>query len=82
MRNPNGPTARIIDRARSEPGGVLRWREANGEYLRASFAARVNKSRGETNYKMGLGNILQRYFVKVEGIKGFYVLKEMLEGED
>lgn len=79
----DGPTARIIERALSEPGGVIRWREAREEYISASPSARTDVRRGGPfRFHMALGKVLQKHFTKVEGIDGYYVHNSMLEGED
>ena len=79
----DGPTARVIARALSQPGGVIRWREARDEYLSVSAAARADVIRGGPyHFHMALGKVLHRHFVRVEGVWGFYVHRSMLEGED
>lgn len=71
----NGPTARIIQRALSAPGGLIRWREAEAEYVSSSEAARRHARRGENNHHIWLKAIFDRHFVKVEGVDGHYVLR-------
>lgn len=78
-----GPTADILEFARRQPGGVIRWREARGRYLNASMAARADVRRGGPyHFHMALGKVLHRYFTKVEGTDGYYVLNESIVGED
>lgn len=74
-----GPTQNIISFARSQPGGVISWSEACGKYRELSSAARHDRV---GHFHMNVGNIFQRYFVKVQGARGLYVLKELLQGED
>lgn len=93
MRKKDGPTARIIERARTEPGGIIRWHEAEDEYCSASSVARHERmqynslrSRGHkypsAHYHSSVGRVLKKYFLKVEGTKGFYVLKESITEND
>ena len=75
-----GPTAAILREAKNEPGGVMRWGEAEMLYRSASYSARreysMNSSRRSKHFHMSLQRILRKYFTKVEGIRGFYVLNE------
>ena len=77
-RNKNGPTSRILELARTAPGGVVRWREARDEYVLGSEAAQRNERRGHKNFHMSLKRVLDRYFYKVDGTEGFYVLKSTI----
>jgi len=77
-----GPTANILEFARSQPGGVIRWRDATYVYRQHSAAATRDRSRGETHYHMNVGHILRKYFTKVDGVPGYYVLSETIVGED
>lgn len=73
-RNPDGPTALILKLAREAPGGVIRWAEAEGAYRRGSKYGACNH--------MSLGNLLRRHFDKVEGARGFYVLRSTIYNDD
>lgn len=77
-----GPTANILTFARLQPGGVVRWREVTYVYRQHSAAAVRDRSRGETHYHMNVANILRKYFTRVEGVAGYYVLNEAMVGED
>ncbi len=101
-RRKDGPTTRILELARSAPGGVIRWHEAEQCYLDGSESARreqrasrnimnrlgkLGRERvyASANYRMGVKRVLERHFLKVEGTRGYYVLKEAvnaLGGED
>lgn len=84
MRDPDGPTARIIRRALSQPGGVITWGEARLEYIRSSLSAQreVRGPSTSSHFHMSLHHVLRRHFVKVEGVRGYYVHVSMLEGEE
>lgn len=77
MRQMERPTAAIKEFARSQPGGVIRWGEAERLYLSHSENAR--RGRG---FHMNLKRIFDRHFVRVDGIRGFYVLASEIVGED
>lgn len=79
--NTMGPTRAVVEYARAEPGGVIRWREAEDEYCRHSEPARRHRRRGENNHHIWLKRIFDRHFVKVDGINGFYVLKETIPSQ-
>lgn len=79
---PDAPTPRILRMAASAPGGVIRWWEAEEQYLLGSANARRARRLGSRSYCMGVKRILGRHFVKVEGTNGFYVLKSTIKGED
>ena len=70
------PTKRIIEFARRQPGGVIRWSEAEGIYREESKQAR----RGQ-GFKQNVGRLLKKHFTKVGGIRGFYVLDETIVGD-
>lgn len=91
------PTARILRLARAAPGGVIRWREARDEYVKGSHAAQEEerdarsanglnkqtfKERTGRHYHMGLSRLLERHFYKVEGTRGYYVLKGVIFNDD
>lgn len=67
------PTKKILEFARKQPGGVIRWCEADGIYRKES----PNSRRGQ-GYQQNIGRIFDRYFTKVEGLRGFYVLDESI----
>ena len=73
------PTKEIKRMASSQPGGVIRWRDAQAVYLRESESARRDNRRGSYNFHMNMKRIFKRYFKKVEGVNGFYVLKSMAD---
>lgn len=75
MRRPR-PTANILSFARSQPGGVIRWCEAAAKYREVTGI-----SRRTTHYHMNVGHILRDFFVRVEGVRGYYVLKETIRRE-
>ena len=75
----NGPTHHIITFARTSPGGIISWADACVIYRSVSSAARHDRV---GHYHMNVGHIFRRYFVKVEGARGLYALKELLQGED
>lgn len=77
-----GPTQSIIEFARTQPGGVIRWRDAHEEYVCASPKAKRHLRRGENNHHIWVGEVLRRHFAKVDGVNGYYVLKEFLEPEE
>ncbi len=85
-----GPTARIVQMARSRPGGVIRWHEARDVYLEASATARsdekqaasrarrgfrLTSSSGGRHFHLTLNQLLERNFFKVDGTRGYWVLK-------
>lgn len=79
----SSPTARIVSFARLQPGGVIRWREARRIYIEHSAAAqRWIRCGGPFHFHMALGVVLRRHFEKVDGVDGFYVLKESMRGDD
>jgi hypothetical protein len=99
MRHKDGPTSRIIAVAIKSPGGVIRWHEAETEYLAGSSSARrehehavaygrynrrLSNTKGypSLHYHSSINNVLKRHFSKVEGTRGFYVLNEMLDGNN
>ena len=71
------PTRRILEFARAQPGGVIRWCEAAAKYREATGI-----SRHTSHYHMNVGHILRDNFVRVDGVRGYYVLKSFLTGED
>lgn len=75
-RDPNGPTAKIIELARNSPGGVIRWCEAQRTYLEHSHFNNKWPKKMQSGFKMNVKRILDRHFKKVEGTKGYYVLSE------
>jgi len=77
-----GPTRLILEMAQRATGGVIRWHEARDQYLKGSESARRNERKGERNYHMSLKQTLDRNFLKVKGIDGFYVLRHMTFGGD
>lgn len=81
-RNYNGPTARILRLAQSSPGGVIRWREAEAEYVAGSRKAQRHAARRERNHCMWVKGVLDRYFVRVDGVKGHYMLRVKTYSED
>lgn len=73
-RMTKGPTKEIILAAKGMPGGVIRWSEA--------FAVYGEHSKGLQSYwGMNLSRVFDRYFTKVEGVRGHYVLDSMIEGD-
>ena len=80
-RNNDGPTARILELARNSPGGVIRWCEGQAEYVKAAKFNRDWPRSMQTGYKQNLLRILKRYFDKVEGTRGYYVLRESIPQE-
>jgi hypothetical protein len=68
--------------AADQPGGVIRWREAASIYVQLSPAAKMQERKGWTHYHQNVAKIMRKYFTRVEGTVGYYVLNCMLEGED
>lgn len=99
-RNPGGPTARILELARSAPGGVIRWHEAEDCYVQGSPAAMKERNaarsapfrRGKIrrgwayhpslHFHSSVKRVLTRHFEKVEGTKGYYVLRSTIYNDD
>lgn len=75
----NGPTEKIIEMARSAPGGVIRWRDARAEYIKGSPSARKELQSRTTRFHMGIKRVLDRHFTRVEGTDGYYVLTESID---
>lgn len=71
----DGPTKRIITMAWDAPGQLIRWREAEAVY------DSWNKYRKFDNNRNNLRRIFDRHFVKVEGVRGYYVLKESIRND-
>lgn len=58
----DGPTSRIVEFARQQPGGVIRWRDADAIYLKASASARKDTA---GHYHISLARVFDRYFTQV-----------------
>jgi ABC-type long-subunit fatty acid transport system fused permease/ATPase subunit len=98
LRKRPRPTREIVLFALRQPGGVVRWREVRDVYRKSSPAAREQERREASNrhrlyqhlrrgqgglqYHMALSQVLRRHFVKVDGVNGFYVLRNSIVGED
>jgi hypothetical protein len=67
------PTKKVLEFARQQPGGIIRWSEAEMVYRMESKAAR----RGH-GFMQNISRIFDRHFTKVEGVSGFYVLDETI----
>jgi len=76
------PCRQIRNYASSRPGGVIRWNEARDIYIKNSEAAKHDEQNGETHYHLNIRWIFRKYFLKVEGVRGFYVLKSMADGDN
>lgn len=83
MRRPNGPTSKVIEFAREQPGGVITWSEAQGAYARGTVIDyRGVPVKAASHHKMSVSNVLRQHFNRVEGAQGMYVLRAMIDNPD
>jgi hypothetical protein len=75
-----GATRNVLERATRQPGGIIRWSEAESWYQEVA-PQRTHWA----GWKMNLSRLLKRYFVRVGGVRGHYMLRsfgEPLEADD
>lgn len=83
MRRSNGPTAKVIAFAASQPGGIISWSEAQGAYgCGVVVDYKGDLVRAASQHKMSVSNVLQRHFERVEGARGMYVLRSTIGNPD
>ncbi len=64
--------------AAKAPGGVVRWVEAKNAYIQTA-SRYVAANRG---FHQNIGRIFKKYFSKVEGTRGYYVLNDSICHEE
>lgn len=88
MRRPEGPTARVLQFAASQPGTVITWSEAQHAYAQGVVPVWTPSIRGMQvrgaayRHKMSISNVLKKHFERVEGTRGMYVLKSTISNPD
>jgi len=72
------PVARPLKQYASlQPGGVIRWSEAQRVYRQ-----HTSGDRDGYHFNMRVTRVLRQHFTKVEGVRGFYMLDSMLVPEE
>lgn len=69
------PTRHILAFAQAAPGGVVRW----GEILHIYTKEATGKYK--SMFPKAVSRICKTHFAKVEGVRGFYVLKHLIVGD-
>lgn len=88
MRRPDGPTARVLKFAAGRPGGVVTWSDAQYAYaqgvvpVRSDHGPQTRVRAAAAKHKLSISNVLRRHFVRVEGIRGMYVLSSTISNPD
>lgn len=82
MRNPNGPVAKVIECAQSRPGHVISWSEARVAYGTGIVKGYNGPRRAAAHHNMSISNVLHRYFTRVDGTRGLYVLTSSICNHD
>lgn len=79
MAKKTGATAAILEFARQTSDGIVKWSEVDKIYCSKSTSKKLQYYRGR---HMNIGRIFNKYFVKVEGVRGYWMLEESIVGED
>lgn len=69
-------TREILKFARQQPGGVVRWSEALAIYNREADGAATGL------FGKAVSKIFTRHFTQVEGVRGFYMLDSLMDGDN
>ncbi len=82
MRRSNGPTAKVLSFAAQQPGHVISWSEARVAYSCGTVKSYDGYRQAADRHRFSISNVLRRYFDRVEGARGLYVLRSSIENLD